>query len=317
VAVARVAEVQRHGRQVLAVTDAFERALQAQLVPVGVQAAAGGGAKRPAQMVDGDADLTRDLRKLQWLSELLGEQRLDRLHRGPFPPCDRRSDHGAFVSVGGPENVGQQPNGRLLDAELVVCRRISVQAIEQQTLGEIGAGRAWRGGQPERVLGALVDRGIEVADDVSHDIVREREPLALVAGLRDGASLVDLSPVVERDEIGVGQERGPSLVAKPHRAPWEDEDVVLDRARVPEPGMPLRAAESADGDGGAAVDDPVQRRHLVGIERRLQGHAKASYEAPPPLVAGDRAARSDSDRKPTSPLIRPAARPPAGTTIPQ
>ena len=109
--------------------------------------------------------------------------------------------------------------------------RGSRRVDEQPALREVGRRIGRRVREPDRPL-VFRRRRIAIGERGAQQLGRHGEPVAPVAVGADGAPLVLLPPVVERDDGRVRHEGAGVVVLDDDRGAREDEAVVADRARV-------------------------------------------------------------------------------------
>ncbi len=138
-AVAGIAEVERNLGETLTPAQSLEGGLQPHLVAIRVERRSGCGAEGPAEAENGDVYFARDIRQTQGLPQPRAQEALDALGRLPLAARRwARSPRRPPECAGRGQDVGEQPDDRLLDPERVAGLR-AAELVEQRPLREVGA----------------------------------------------------------------------------------------------------------------------------------------------------------------------------------
>jgi hypothetical protein len=113
-----------------------------------------------------------------------------------------------------------------------------------------------------------VNRRIECAHRILHNIKSHSEPIAAITVVTDRISEVGLTLVVKRHHIWIRRKRGLVLVLNLNRGSWKDEAIVSRRSGVVKRRMAWTASESADPDHPGIEHYPINLR-LVGGEHAV------------------------------------------------
>ena len=113
-----------------------------------------------------------------------------------------------------------------------------------------------------------VNRRIECAHCIAHNIRSHSEPIAAIAVVTDRVSKVGLALVVKRHHIWICRKRGLVLVLNLNRGSWKDEATISRWPGIVERRMAWAASESTDPDQPRVKHYTINLR-LIGVEHAL------------------------------------------------
>jgi hypothetical protein len=130
----------------------------------------------------------------------------------------------------------------------------SVNAALKKIRGRI-AGTA---GEAERMLWPGINLRIEGLHGFKNDVGVNSKPVATVAFGADGVTAISLAAVVERNNIGIGDEGRCILVLYLHGGAGEDEAAIRGWSGVVKTSVARMAAKAADADRAVIEHEAVE-----------------------------------------------------------